>query len=247
MLVGIVEMKIFIGAPIVVLASLLLIGSPNAFAQNRNGSNSLRQDQQAGSGGGSQRQSGTSRQSGFGGQSRSGQEQQRSPGFSQSRNQGRQGANFGGRQQDNFVGSDAQQIRNQQNNRNRGMARRAMFDFAIESFNEMRQSRNQQHSGGNQRPPMHVKIQPLFAVPQPTANELASQVRSQLEKTLPKTITASHISVNNGTATIVGSVENAYDKQLAAKMLSLQPGISQVENRLTILSDQAEPLLLPAQ
>ena len=242
-------MKIFIGAPIMLLVSLLFIGSPNAFAQNRNGSNSQRQDQQSGFGGGSQRQSGSSRQSGFEGQSRSGQGQgqQRSSGFGQSRNQGRQGANFGGRQQDNFVGSDAQQIRNQQSNRNRGMARRAMFDFAIESFNEMRQSRNQQQSGGNQRPTMHVKIQPLFAVPQPTASELTSQVRSQLNKTLPKTITASQITVNHGTATIVGSVKNAYDKQLAAKMLSLQPGISQVENRLTILADQPEPLLLPAQ
>ena len=233
---------------ILLLASLLLVGTQDVVAQSRGSFGSLQQGQQGGFGAGSRSQFGTTSQSSRQGQA--GQRQQRSSGFGQSRNQGRQGSNFSQQsrgQQDNFIGNDAQQIRNQQNNRNRGQARRAMFNFAIESLNELRKSRTQQHSSGSQKPQVRVQLRPLFSVEQPSAGELTTHVRTQLDKTLPSTIAATQISVSNGTATIAGSVKSEYDKQLAAKMLSLQPGILQVENRLTIESNLPEPLLFPSQ
>jgi len=165
------------------------------------------------------------------------------------RQSGRQpaGGLQGGKRQDNFVGSDAQQLRDQFNNRNQGQARRAMFDFAIESLNEMRESRRQQRSGRNQRPSVRVQLRPLFTVPQRSASELTAQASLQFSKALPTTVVASQISVQGGIATLTGRVKSEYDKRLAAKLLSLQPGILQVDNRLIIELGQAEPLLLPAR
>ena len=241
-------MKLVPAPQVVLLVGLLLLGTENVSAQSRGGLGSQQQNQQDGFGGGSQRQFGTSGRSNRQGQGNQGQ--QRTSGFGQSRNQGRQGSNSGQQsrgQQDTFIGSDAQQIRNQQNNRNQGRGRGAMFNFAIESLNELRKSRTQQHSSNSQKPQVRVHIRPLFTVSQPSTSELTSQLRTQFDNALPSTVEAPQISIRKGKATIAGSVKNEYDKQLAAKMLSLQPGILQVENRLTIESNLPEPLLFPAQ
>ncbi len=215
------------------LAGILLLATKDATAQNRFGGatqqNQSQQNQQGGFGQGVQRSFGSSPQSGQG------------PGRQPS------GGLQGGNRQDNFVGSDVQQIRNQQQNRTQNQARRAMFNFAIESFNEMRESRRQQSGGGNQKPPVRVQLRPLFAVSQPSARELTARANSQFNKALPSTVAETRISVSAGIATISGTVKTEYDKQLAAKMLSLQPGIAQVENRLTIEPVQAAPLLLPVR
>lgn len=165
--------------------------------------------------------------------------------FGQSGPGGNSGQQQGGRP-DTFVGSDAQQIRDQRANDPRAR-RRAMFDFAVESLNEMRESQRQRRANRNRKPPVRVQLRPLFAVQPPSATQLTTQVRSQLSRALPTTAGTAQISVSGGTATIQGTVQSDYDKQLAAKMLSMQPGITRVENRLTIGSTQAEPVLVPAQ
>ena len=150
--------------------------------------------------------------------------------------------------QDGFVGADAQQLRTQ--NRDPRAQRRAMFDFAIESLNEIRESRSRERSRRNRKPPVRVQLRPLFSAPQVSATQLTSRVSTQLDRSLPSSSgDRPQVTVSGRTATIEGTVGSDYDKQLAAKMLSLQPGISQVENRLTVESSTApaELLLTPAR
>ena len=148
-----------------------------------------------------------------------------------------QGQNFGQQpfgRQDAFIGTDAEQIRQQFRNQSGRQQRRALFNFAIESLNEIRESRRRRDQRRNQDPPVRVQLRPLFAVAQPTSGELTAQVRSQLETAMPAVDGATNIVVRGSTATISGTVASDYHKQLAAKMLSLQPGIYAVENRLTV-------------
>jgi|GEM_PF-4338329 len=150
-----------------------------------------------------------------------------------------------GPRQDSFVGSDAQQVRNQRNNRNR-QRRATPFDFDIESFNEMRESRRNRRGNRNQRPQVRVRIKPLFTVAQPSQTQLMTRSRTQLKlnKVLPVNSRAV-VSMSGSIATLEGVVPSDYDKLLAEKMLSLQPGISQVENRLSVEQAQVELLLAP--
>ncbi len=229
------------------LALLMIVGGTEVRAQNRSTSTFPQQNQQSALGTGSQGTFGNTGQSALG-QSVLGQGQQGATGgFGQAGNQGTNARRPPAGGQDGFVGTDAQQIRNQQNNGNQRQRRRAMFDFAVESLNEMRESRRRYRANRNKKPPVRVQLRPLFAVQQPSASELTTRVRTQLGKALPSTLAAAQISVSGSIATIEGRAKSEYDKQLAAKMLSLQPGISQVENRLTIEPGQVEPLLFPAR
>lgn len=137
-----------------------------------------------------------------------------------------------GRNQDRFVGSDADQIRNQQlSGRQR---RRAMFDFAVESLNEMRESRRRRDANRNRQPPVRVKVKPRFAVAPPNSTQLVQSARESLERALPANQAELQVAVEGGTATVQGKVGSEYDRKLAAKMLSMTPGIYRVDNQLAI-------------
>lgn len=137
-----------------------------------------------------------------------------------------------GRNQDRFVGSDADQIRNQQlSGRQR---RRAMFDFAVESLNEMRESRRQRDANRNRQPPVRVKVKPRFAVSPPSSAQLVQSAQESLERALPASQADLQVAVEDGIATVRGRVANEYDRKLAAKMLSMTPGIFRVDNQLAI-------------
>ena len=222
-----------------------LFPAENGVAQNRTVTGLGPQNQQGGLGGGAQGSLGAGGQFGLGlRQQGLGQP----GGIGPAGIQGRQGATLGqpraGRQ-DGFVGSDAKQIREQQSTRDRGQRQRALFDFAIESLNEMRESRREQRDRQNQKSPVRVRLRPLFTAPQTSAPESATHVRAQFHRALPTTASRAQISVRGGTATIQGTVSSDYDKQLAAKMLSIQPGVLQVENQLTVTPGQGTPLPVP--
>jgi len=123
----------------------------------------------------------------------------------------------------------------------------ARIDYSVENLNSQRASSRVSTSDRFKKPPIQVQLRPLFAVQQSSASELTTRASVRLNKALPTTVAGTQISVSDGIATIEGTVQSEYDRQLAAKILSLQPGISQVENRLTIESGQVAPLLLPAR
>ncbi len=226
-------------ALVLALGAALALETTEVHAQNRgNGELSSQQNQQGGLGQGTQ--------TGFGGAA--GQTRQFSPtGLSgQQQNLGQQPGQQPGVRQNGFIGSSAEQIRNQLRNQNPQQSRQAVFNFAIESLNELRESRRQRQAQRNAAPPVRVHLRPLFSVPQPTSAELTARVRSQLSKAMPDSIASPQVSVSQGTVTLQGQVKSNYDRQLMEKMASLQPGVSQVENRLTIEPRQGEPeFLLP--
>jgi len=227
-----------------VLIGVMALGVVDAQAQNRGNANVSQQNQQGGFGQGTQSGFGATGQgqSSLSGQGQSGRGGVGQQGLAGQQQNARQ--QQGGRQ-DAFIGSDAEQIRNQLRNQNPGQRRRAVFDFAIESLNEQRESRRQQRSQRNASPLVRVQLRPLFTVTQPSSAELTTRVRSQLSRALPESVAAApQVSVSQGTATLRGQVKNDYDRQLMAKMVSLQPGISQVENQLTIEPGQGQPELV---
>ncbi len=226
-----VRRVLLLAAPLIGIG-LIGIGSENASAQNRN-RDSFGSLQQNGFGTGNQSRFGSSQQFGVGQRQQGG------------RNSGR--TSNQNRRQDDFVGSDAQQIRRQRNSRTQGRRQRVRIDYTVENLNSQRASSQQSTSSSFKKPPIQVQLRPLFTVQLSSASELSTQASARLNQALPTRVAGTQISVSDGTATIEGSVKSEYDRQLAARILSLQPGISQIENRLTIESAQVAPLLLPAQ
>lgn len=225
-------MKAHIFQSAILVVAVQLTVAQTGFAQNRAGSLGQQTSQGA---------FGTSSQNRFGagGQSALGQSAfgQGGQGGLQSGQNNRAGGAAGGRNQpqvggqDGFVGSNADQIRNQFSNPRQ--RRRAMFDFAIESLNEIRESRRDRNSR-NRKPPVRVTLRPLFQVSPRPAMEVQSAVTIKLQRAMPESSRTTRVSVSGTNATIEGAVSSEYDRKLAAKMLSLTPGVHRVENRLTI-------------
>ena len=213
------------------LATIVLLPSAeDAMAQRNSGVDSQQGGQQQGGS-----QFGSPTLLGNGGQNL-GQRQQGQFGQGQERQQGQ---GNGSRQQrrggqDGFIGNDARQMRNDRNQRNANQPRRSNFNFSLEDFNEARQSRRQQGNRGGQKLPLQIRIRPLFSVPSPAPTELLFRAQAQVNRALPATAATTSISISGHTATIVGTVQSPYDKRLVARVLSLQPGILKVENKLTV-------------
>ena len=179
-------------------------------------------------------------QSGFGqaGQQRNGQFGQQ--GIGQNQRQ------VGGR--DGFVGTDADQVRNQQNGGRQ--QRRSLFDFAIESLNELRDQRRERSNRRNEPSPVRVRVRPLFSVQASNPIEVTGRLQSSLQRAMPTSWSSTRVSVSGTSATVEGTVASEYERKLAAKMISLTPGIYAVNNQLTveqlaIESPSAAPLLEP--
>lgn len=225
------KMKLFIARgtlqfAALVLTALVLLGAEDAQAQ-RGGAGATEQSQVGGAG------------AQFGavgptqGIGQAGQGQGQAGGFGQSNNRnGNNRQTRGG--QDGFIGNDAQQARNDRNRRNANQPRRRNANNSIENLNDRRQGNQGQGNRGGNAPKVQVRIRPLFRVQPQTSLMLNAQVGSHMSRAMP-TNTATSISINGSTATLVGSVQSDYDKRLAAKMLSMQPGISTVENNLIVV------------
>ena len=142
--------------------------------------------------------------------------------------------------QDTFIGNDAQQMQESFRRMSGRQQRRAMFDFALESLNELRESRRARDQRRREPSPVRVQIRPTF-VSAPPAKLSPATLNGRLAQSLPSSPgAAAQISLNGDTATLSGTVSSEYDRQLAAKMLMLQPGIYQVENRLTVESETGQ-------
>jgi len=121
-----------------------------------------------------------------------------------------------------------------------------MFDFSVESLNEMRDARRRSERRRKQPRPVRVKLRPTFLTPPPVADGSTLSLNARLAEALPTAGgTLAQVSVSGSRATVSGTVGSDYDRQLAEKMLMLQPGIYEVDNKLT-LDRPAEQLPLTA-
>ena len=203
-----------------------------------------------------QRITGTQNTGVFGGSQQGGGVTGRQSGAFNSLQQGStRGSQFGGSQfgrgqqpgigtannrQSGFVGSDAQDMRNSFGNMSGRQRRGTMFEMMFENLNDMRDSRRQR---GRRRPldPVRVQLRPSFNYPQLESRQVLVTLQSNLTRSSDLLgFVAPRVELDGRTATVSGSVPNEHERAVIAKMIAMQPGVSNVENLLTI-----DPVVAP--
>lgn len=136
--------------------------------------------------------------------------------------------------QNGFLGSNSDQVQDLFRNRRGAQGRTTMFDFMIENLNEMR-DRGGRGGGDNRTPPVRVKLRPAFETPLGTIQQVNSEVQTRLSSSLNDLgVTDSRIAMEGRTLTLEGTVASDHQKALVEKMISLEPGVSTIDNRLTV-------------
>jgi len=134
-----------------------------------------------------------------------------------------------------FVGSDAQDMRQSFENLSGRQRRRVMFDMMVENLNEMRDQRRRRRERRRSPDPVRVQLRPSFSYQPLNSQQVATQLQSNLIRSADLTgIVAPEVEIVDRTATVSGFVPSEHERAVLAKMISMQPGISKVENRLTV-------------
>ncbi len=105
-----------------------------------------------------------------------------------------------------------------------------MFDFAVESLNEMRNSRRQREAQRQNPAPVRVQVRPTYLAVAAT-NVPTDGLQTAFAGAFAESL---EVTINGATVTLQGRVASDYDRALAEKMAKLQPGVDQVNNQLTI-------------
>jgi osmotically-inducible protein OsmY len=104
----------------------------------------------------------------------------------------------------------------------------------IENLNEMR-DRGNRGGSGERTPPVRVKLRPAFEMSPDTMAQVTSEVQSRLATSLAEQgVADSRVSSDGRAMTLEGRVATEHQKALIEKMLSLEPGVSTIENRLVV-------------
>ncbi|MAT73498.1 MAG: hypothetical protein CMJ58_28790 [Planctomycetaceae bacterium] len=152
--------------------------------------------------------------------------------------QGGQQRGPGGMQR-GFVGSDAQDAQSMFQNLNGRDRRRAMFDFALDSLNEMRDQRRRWRNRNRTPPPARVSLIPDVDIEIPTASATAVTLSSRMSDVLSSRVSGVTVAMEGRTAVLSGEVATDHDSRLVEKLASMEPGVSQVRNELTVQPDDA--------
>lgn len=159
-------------------------------------------------------------------------------GLGQRNNQGIQGGILG---QNNAnqprAGSAEAMARSFENMGGREQARaQANLNRFIENLNQMRDSQNQGRGQRRSYAPVKVRIRPAFQVTPIDPKVFESELQTRMAKSLEvsESTAAMQVTLANQVATISGTVPDEHERQVLAKILSLQPGVARVENRLVV-------------
>jgi osmotically-inducible protein OsmY len=108
-----------------------------------------------------------------------------------------------------------------------------MFDFMIENLNDMRESRGR--DGRDNAPPVRVKLRPAFDTPLSTMRQISVDLQSRVASSVEDLgVADSRITMEGRTLTLEGKVATEHQRALVEKMVSLEPGVSSIDNRLTV-------------
>jgi hypothetical protein len=145
-------------------------------------------------------------------------------------------------QQGGFVGRDAQDVRAGFQSQSGGRGAGGMLDTMIENLNEMRDSRRRWREQSSAPPPVRVQLVPAFDSPAPTPLDANVPLQRRLTKEMAAVgVTSPQIEMVGRTAVIRGVVATERDRELIARLASLEPGVSQVENLVEIQTPQPLP------
>ena len=206
---------------------LLLVWPGEALAQRQG--NQLDNTRQTGSqgGGAAQRLGGGQNRGGFGNR----------PG------QGGQGqGRFGNpAQQQGFVGRDAEDVRSFFQNMSNRDRRTATFDLMIENLSDMRDSRRRRQARRRQQPSVRVQLRPTFDYPRLSPQTVSLGVQDQLAAVMQQRgVSTPSVELTERTVTLRGTVVSTHERALAERLVRLEPGVSHVENLLTV--ESSEPI-----
>jgi hypothetical protein len=158
-------------------------------------------------------------------------------GFAGGQGQGQQQSAFGNNQagvapNGGFIGG-AQDTQNFFRNLNGQRQGTAMFDSMIENLNDMRESRG--NDGSDRSPPVRVQLRPAFETPLGTIARVNADVQTRLATTVTDLGVADpQITMEGRTLRLEGRVKSAHERELVEKLISLEPGVTEIDNRLTV-------------
>jgi len=139
--------------------------------------------------------------------------------------------------QNGFIGRDSQDI---------GAMFEALNQNGEEFLNRFERSMTARDRGRgtnqavDSRPPIRVKLRLGFRKPSAPAMHLAAPTTGRLNTLLLNSgFTSATTRVENGVAILTGAVQSSGDSKMLARLARLEPGVSSVENRLTV---SAEPI-----
>lgn len=144
-------------------------------------------------------------------------------------------------QQGGFVGRDAGDVRQgfeSQGRRGGGQ----MLDQMIENLNEMRDSRRRWREQNAAPPPVRVQLRPSFAVPPQVAARSTGETHLRLGRMMQhQGVISPQVEFGGRTVVLRGTVATEHDRALVGQLAALEPGVSQVENLLTVQTPPAAP------
>jgi hypothetical protein len=144
-------------------------------------------------------------------------------------------------QQGGFVGRDANDVRAGFQATERVPGQGGMLDQVIDNLNEMRESRRRWREQRNAPPPIHVQLIPGFQPPAPSAAHAAPAVQNRLNQTFAKhAMGDAAVQLAGRTAVLRGSVSSDHERALAEMLASLEPGVAEVQNLLTVTPPPAQ-------
>jgi hypothetical protein len=131
-----------------------------------------------------------------------------------------------------FIGG-AQDMQNFFRSLNGQRQNTASFNPMIENLNEMRES--QGNDGSDRSPPVRVQLRPAFETPLGTIARMNADVQTRLNATITDLgVTNPRITINERIVTLEGRVKTAHDRDLIEKLISLEPGVTEIDNRLMV-------------
>ena len=150
--------------------------------------------------------------------------------------QGMGGMNGGGMGGQDFVGRDSGDM-------NAVMSQ--MGRAGTQFFNSMsqnmrgRNNRNQQQpdpdSGENERPDVRIRLEVGFAAPRPAPSALARNIQTRIASlAVDHSLGQPQIAVEGDTVVLRGVAESENQMLVLANLISLEPGVREVRNEMTV-------------
>lgn len=141
-------------------------------------------------------------------------------------------------QRGNFVGRDATDVETMYEGQN-GNPMQNMMGAMIENLNDLRDSRRRWRDRENTPPPIRVTLKPAFDLPTADATPVSREVQTRINTLMRQGgMPSANFVMTGRVAVLRGTVATEHDRALAERLASLEPGVSRVQNLLTIAPDQ---------
>jgi len=108
-------------------------------------------------------------------------------------------------------------------------------NMSVENLNERRKRRSSQRAQRSPPPPVHVQFRPSFGLHGVPSPQLVQRMQTSLSRLLESRNAGEvQVVIRKRTATLTGVVKSEYERSLLEKMIRIEPGISAIENLITV-------------